>query len=66
MLVGCSRQGSTEPFGHRRRNTVVLARPTGRTYAMDFVHLVTVVDGKVRRFREFFDTWAAAEAFRAE
>ncbi len=45
---------------------VVRARPTGRTYEMDFVHLVTVVDGKVTRFREFFDTWAAAEAFRPE
>jgi uncharacterized protein len=47
-------------------HTVVRARPTGRTYAMDFVHLVTVVEGKVTRFREFFDTWAAAEAFRPE
>ena len=47
-------------------HTKVVARPTGRAYDMDFVHLVTVADGKVTRFQEFFDTWIAAEAFRAE
>ncbi len=44
--------------------TTVTARPTGRTYETDFVHLVDVRDGKVVRFQEFFDTYVAAEAFR--
>jgi len=44
--------------------TTVRARPTGRTYGTDFVHLVVVQDGRIRRFQEFFDTAAAAEAFR--
>jgi ketosteroid isomerase-like protein len=52
---------SAAVIGH----TTVLARPTGRKYDTDFVHLVTVVDGRVVRFQEFFDTWVAAEAFRA-
>ena len=30
----------------------------------DFVHLVTFKDGRVVKFQEFFDTFAAAEAFR--
>ena len=37
---------------------------TGRIYESDFVHLVTLRDGKVARFQEFFDTYAAGEAFR--
>ncbi|HUL72766.1 MAG TPA: nuclear transport factor 2 family protein [Vicinamibacterales bacterium] len=41
------------------------AKATGRTYESEFVHLVTVIDGKIVRFREFFDTYAASEAFRA-
>ena len=41
-----------------------LAKSTGRTYETDFVHLITFRDGKIRRFQEFFDTYAAAEAFR--
>jgi len=39
-------------------------RATGREYETDFVHLVLLKDGKVQSFREFFDTFAAAEAFR--
>jgi ketosteroid isomerase-like protein len=39
-------------------------RRTGKEYQTEFVHLVTLRDGKVQRFREFFDTFAAAEAFR--
>lgn len=39
-------------------------RATGREYETDFVHLITLKDGKVQSFREFFDTFAAAEAFR--
>jgi ketosteroid isomerase-like protein len=44
--------------------TRCLAKPTGRSYETDFVHLVTIRDGKIVRFQEFFDTYAAAEAFR--
>lgn len=40
------------------------ARSTGRTYETDFVHVATIRDGKVVRFQQFFDTFAAAEAFR--
>jgi ketosteroid isomerase-like protein len=41
-----------------------MARPTGRIYESDFVHLVTFKDGKIVRFQEFFDTYLAGEAFR--
>jgi uncharacterized protein len=40
------------------------ARATGKTYASDFVHLVGFKDGKIAAFQEFFDTYAAAEAFQ--
>lgn len=39
-------------------------KTTGRVYETDFVHLVTFRDGKIARFQEFFDTFAAGEAFR--
>ena len=39
-------------------------KATGKSYATDFVHLITLDDGKVTRFQEFFDTFAAAAAFR--
>jgi len=42
------------------------ANATGRTYESDFVHLVTLRDGKISAFQEFFDTYAAGEAFRAQ
>lgn len=38
---------------------------TGKEYETEFVHLFTLKDGKIQRFREFFDTYAASEAFRA-
>jgi ketosteroid isomerase-like protein len=41
----------------------VIVRATGAAYEMDFVHIIEVQDGKVVRFQEFFDTWAAAQAF---
>jgi ketosteroid isomerase-like protein len=41
----------------------VVVRTTGVAYDMDFVHLIEVRDGKVVRFQEFFDNWAAAQAF---
>ncbi len=37
---------------------------TGSLYESDFVHVLTFVDEKVAKFQEFFDTYAAAEAFR--
>jgi ketosteroid isomerase-like protein len=37
---------------------------TGKVYESDFVHVVTIHDGKIRRFQEFFDTYVAGEAFR--
>jgi hypothetical protein len=40
------------------------AKQTGRAYESDFVHLITFRDGKIVRFQEFFDTYAAGEAFR--
>ncbi len=46
--------------GHMR----CLAKKTGRAYESDFVHVVTLRDGKIVRFQEFFDTYAAGEAFR--
>ena len=44
--------------------TKCVAKPTGKTYETDFVHLFTFKDGKVARFKEFFDTYVAGEAFR--
>jgi uncharacterized protein len=46
--------------GHMR----CLAKPTGRTYESDFVHVISLRDGKVLRFQGFFDTYVAGEAFR--
>jgi ketosteroid isomerase-like protein len=37
---------------------------TGKVYESDFVHLVTFEAGKVAKFQEFFDTYAASEAFQ--
>jgi hypothetical protein len=41
-------------------------RRTGKTYSTDFAHVVTIKDGKIARFQEFFDTFAAAEAFKPD
>jgi uncharacterized protein len=41
------------------------AIPTGKIYESDFVHLVTLKEGKVVKFQEFFDTYIAGEAFRS-
>jgi ketosteroid isomerase-like protein len=51
---------SVAAVGH----TTCRVRATGRTYDTDFVHLITLRDGRVVRFQEFFDTYAAAAAFR--
>lgn len=47
-------------------HTQCKVRITGKTYDTDFVHLITLHNGQVSRFQEFFDTYAAAEAFRPE
>ncbi len=41
------------------------AKHTGRVYESDFVHVVTFRADKIVRFQEFFDTYAAGEAFRS-
>ena len=41
-----------------------LAKPTGKTYESDFVHLVIFKEGKIIKFQEFFDTYIAGDAFR--
>jgi len=41
------------------------AKPTGRTFQIDYVHAFTVRDGKVQKYNGYWDTAAHAEAFRA-
>ena len=41
-----------------------IARPTGRSYQTEWVHVFTIQDGKVVRFREFADSYAVAMAFQ--
>lgn len=40
------------------------AKPTGKVYESDFVHLLKIKDNKIQKFQEFFDTYTAGEAFR--
>ncbi len=48
---------------------VVLGRETSRVratdkrYTMSWVHVLTIVDGRIRRMREYNDTDAMAAAF---
>ncbi len=42
----------------------IRARATQKVYESDWVHLVTIEGGKIEKFQEFFDTYAAGEAFR--
>jgi len=44
--------------------TKCLAKPTNKIYETDFVHLFLFKDGKIIKFQEYFDTYAAGEAFR--
>ncbi len=44
--------------------TKCLAKPTNKIYETDFVHLFTIKNGMIIKFQEFFDTYAAVEAFR--
>lgn len=39
------------------------AKPTGGVIKSDFVHVITMADGKWSRFRDFMDTSVAAQAF---
>ena len=41
-----------------------VVKATGRTLELEYVHLFTISGGKVQRFVEFFDTAAAADAYR--
>jgi ketosteroid isomerase-like protein len=45
-------------------NMTCKAIKTQKTYQSDFVHFIVIEDQKVRKFQEFFDTYAAGEAFR--
>lgn len=53
---------SVAVIGHTRCRV----RRSGRTYDTDFVHVITFRQGQIVRFQEFFDTWAAGEAFRGD
>ncbi len=41
------------------------AKTTGKEIDMDFVHVLTLKDGKQVTFRDFHDTQATAQAFKA-
>ena len=41
-----------------------IVRPTGRSFQTPWVHIFTIQDGKVMRFREFADSYAVAMAFQ--
>jgi len=43
----------------------LVAKATGRTVESDFVHVITMRNGKWVRFRDFMNTAVAAAAFRA-
>jgi ketosteroid isomerase-like protein len=45
-------------------HTKIRASATGKIYESDFVHVVTFRSGKVIKFQEYFDTYAAGEAYR--
>jgi len=40
-------------------------KATGREFSSDWAHVFTVRDGKVVGFKEYYDTGAAADAYRA-
>ena len=47
-------------LGHER----VGVKSTGKTFESDWVHLITVRNGKIVRLQEFYDTATMAAAFR--
>ena len=40
------------------------AKATDKVFESDFIHLIKIKDNKIILFKEFFDTYAAGEAFR--
>ncbi len=46
-------------------NFLVRSKTTNKEYATDFAHIITVADGKVVSFYEFFDNAAAGRAHTA-
>lgn len=40
-------------------------KTTGRPFESDWVHVFTLRDGKIAKFREYYDTAAGVEAYRA-
>lgn len=40
------------------------AKATGKIYESDFVHHIVIRNSKISKFQEFFDTYAAGEAFK--
>jgi uncharacterized protein len=44
-------------------HVTLCVKPTGKTCETDFVHLWTVRDGKLTSWRDFFDTYAVAQAY---
>ena len=42
-----------------------IAKPTGRTFETDWVHVWQIKDGKVTRFKGFYDSAAVVESRRA-
>ncbi|MEQ9519640.1 MAG: nuclear transport factor 2 family protein [Parvibaculum sp.] len=47
-------------------NLHLTARSTGRQIKSDFVHVITMKDGRWSKFRDFMNTVSAAEAFTAK
>jgi len=41
-------------------------KTTGKTCETDFLHFFTVRDGKLTRWRDFFDTFAVAQAYTVQ
>ena len=56
-------QGDRVVVEGKNRGTV---RSTGRTYEHDWVMVFTLRDGKIRRFRHYYDTADVVAAFRSE
>ena len=60
-----------EEYIAQRDKVVVLikyrgrVRATGKTVESDLVHLFTFANGKVKRFREYYDTAATLDAYKA-
>ena len=41
------------------------AKPTGKVFQINFVHALTVRDGRIQKWEGYWDTAAHAEAFRS-